>query len=213
MDSYSLKKRFSVENDSIDVEPVVGFDWYITGYCISHYNRGWDLTVEVDHLNEDALDLFVQGLKSSSVANGKIRSLLTSVPLSQIIPPLRGFYQLYRLHLYRVDVNQDDEDVLQQLIAPGSGLKTIVFSVSQSTKYTDTLIPLLFQQSSLEDLILTDTANEPSHIPEERKTKNLPLSNTNLRSLSIAGTGFLHPLAALIPNISSLTSLNVTEQL
>ena len=127
---------------------------------------------------------------------------------------MREFYQLYRLHLHRVNVDQDDEDVLRQLIlAPESELRKVKYSVSQTTKYTDTLIPLLFQQSSLQELILTDLANEPSHIPEDIKTMNLPHSNTNLHSLSIRRTGFLRPLAAFIPNISSLTNLDLSYQL
>ena len=214
MDSILQDHPRFFEFDVIDVEPELDLDWYATGYCISHFNRGWDLTAEDEYLNEDTIDLFLQGLRSSPGAKGKIRSLCSSASLSQIIPPLmKEFYQLYRLHLHHVNVDQDDEDVLRQLIlAPESELRKVVYSVSQTTKYTDTLIPLLFQQSSLQELILTDTANEPSHIPEDTKTKNLPQSNTNLDSLVIGGTGFLRPLAALIPNISSLTHLEISHQ-
>ena len=221
MDSDGLKKdsRFqdhprSIEFDSIDVEPVVGFDWYATGYCISHFNRGWDLTVFANFLNGDTIDLFLKGLRLSPEPKGKIRSLCSSAALSQIVPPLRDFYQLYRLHLHYVNIDQDDEDVLRQLIlAPESELSLLVYYVNQTTMYTDTLIPLLFQQSSLQELLLTDKGEEPSHIPEDIKIKNLPHSNTNLQSLTITGTGFLRPLAALIPNISSLTILAVSYQL
>ena len=213
MDSILQDHPRFFEFDTIDVEPVVGLDWYATGYCISHFNRGWDLTAEDKYLNEDTIDLFLKGLRSSPRAQGKIRSLCSSASLSQIVPPLREFYQLYRLHLHHVNVDQDDEDVLRQLIlAPESELRKVVYAVSQTTIYTDTLIPLLFQQSSLQELILTDLANEPSHIPEDIKTMNLPQSNTNLHSLNIGGTGFLRPLAALIPNISSLINLDVTYQ-
>ena len=104
--------------------------------------------------------------------------------------------------------------MLRQLIlAPESELRKVVYAVTQTTIYTDTLIPLLFQQSSLQELILTDLANEPHHIPEDIKTMNLPHSNTNLQILTISGTGFLRPLAALIPNITSLTILDVPYQL
>ena len=221
MDSDVLKMNSELQDhprffefDKINVVPELGFNWYATGYCISHFNRGWKLTAEGDYLNDDTIDLFLKGLRSSLEPKGKIRSLKSSTSLSQIIPPLREFYQLYRLHLHRVNVDQDDEDVLRQLIlAPESELRKVKYSVSQTTKYTDTLIPLLFQQSSLQELILTDLANEPSHIPEDIKTMNLPHSNTNLHSLSIRRTGFLRPLAAFIPNISSLTNLDLSYQL
>ena len=70
MDSVKVDYFF---NDAIDVTPVVGFDWYATGYCISHFNRRWDLVMR--HVSEENIDLLVKGLRSSSVAKGKIVSL------------------------------------------------------------------------------------------------------------------------------------------
>ena len=38
--------KFS-KNDVLEVTPLVSFDWYIyvTGYCISHFDRRWALTI------------------------------------------------------------------------------------------------------------------------------------------------------------------------
>ena len=58
MDSIFQDHPRFFEFDTIDVEPVVGFDWYATGYCISHFNRGWDLTAVSDYLNENTIDFF-----------------------------------------------------------------------------------------------------------------------------------------------------------
>ena len=41
----SVKVDYS-ERDTINVGPVVGFDWYATGYCISHFDEKWG----IDHL-------------------------------------------------------------------------------------------------------------------------------------------------------------------
>ena len=46
--------------DSSYLEPIVGFDWYVTGYCISHCNVDWGLSTE--HATDDKIDLLVKGL-------------------------------------------------------------------------------------------------------------------------------------------------------
>ena len=33
------------ERTTIYVRPVVGFDWYATGYCISHFDEKWGLYI------------------------------------------------------------------------------------------------------------------------------------------------------------------------
>ena len=59
--------------DTINVKPVVGFDWYATGYCISHFDERWGL--EMNDESEENIDLLVKGLRSSSIAKGRILSL------------------------------------------------------------------------------------------------------------------------------------------
>ena len=71
------------------------------------------------------------------------------------------------------------------------------------SSYTDTFIPLLFQQSSLEELkLIVPNVNN-------MRTELLPHSNTNLKKLIIS-CDLIHLLAALIPNIVSLTYLGIT---
>ena len=55
------------------VEPVVGFDWYVTGYCISHFNVAWNLSTK--HATDENIDLLAKGLRSSSTTIGKIQEL------------------------------------------------------------------------------------------------------------------------------------------
>ena len=151
-------------------------------------------------MNDERIDLFLKGLRSSPTAKGRIRYLYLQNELSLFLP-LKEFCQLHSLVLSLfVSIDHDDEVILQQLIAPGSGLRRLEYQYGDS--YTDTFIPLLFQQSSLEELKLI--------VPNvNMRTELLPHSNTNLKKLIIS-CNLIHLLAALIPNIVSLTYLGIT---
>ena len=192
----SVKVDYS-KRDTIKITPSVGFDWYVTGYCISHFDEQWGLST----LNNEGIDLFLKGIRSSPTAKGRIRYLyLLSLSFSQTFLPLMEFCQLHSLEL-SVSIDHDDEVILQQLIAPGSGLRRLGYQYGDS--YTDTFIPLLFQQSSLEELTLY--VRDANGI---LRTELLPHSNTNLKKLIISRK-LIHLLAALIPNIVSLTYLQI----
>ena len=186
------------EFDTIDVEPVVGFDWYATGYCISHFDERWGLLVKIE--SEVDIDLLVKGLRSSSIAKGRILSLHIKKSSFSVIITLREFSRLKELVLSRVSIDHDDLVILQQLIAPGSELESLVICRIES-QISSLLILTLFQPSSLQELaLLTDhTINE---------TQLLPHGNTNLKKLTIFHN-LLHPLAALIMNITSLIYLEI----
>ena len=202
MDSVKVdySKRYT-----IDVEPVVGFDWYATGYCISHFDEIWGLILQnVNNVPEENIDLLVKGLRSSSIAKARILSLnITGSSLSVIIT-LKEFCRLKKLVLWRVNIDHDDLVILQQLIAPGSELKYLFMS-GIGLPNSSSLILTLFQPSSLQQLGLEiiDTFVE---------TQLLPHGNTNLKKLAIS-SDLLHPLAALIVNITSLTYLEIDDPL
>ena len=195
----SVKVDYS-KHDTIDVEPVVGFDWYATGYCISHFDERWGLVMNNE--SEENIDLLMKGLRSSAIAKGRILSL-ANISFSVIIT-LRVFSRLKKLELSCVNIDHDDLVILQQLIAPGSGLKSLIIHDIKS-EISSLLISTLFQPSSLIELTLftDDTINE---------TQLLPHGNTNLKKLTIS-RNLLHPLAALIVNITSLTYLDIEYQL
>ena len=183
------------KHDAIDVEPVVGFDWYSTGYCISHFDERWGLVVRNE--SEENIDLLVKGLRSSSIAKGRILSLHIIESSLFIIVTLREFSRPKKLVLLRVSIDHDDLVILQQLIAPGSELKYL-FIFGITSQISSSLISTLFQPSSLQELTLStdDAINE---------TQLLPHVNTNLKELTISHN-LLHPLAALIM-LTSLTYL------
>ena len=189
------------EFDTINVRPVVGFDWYATGYCISHFNERWGL--EMGNESEEDIDLLVKCLRSSSIAK-EIMSLhiidYVVGSLCSVIITLQEFSRLEKLELSRVNIDHDGLVILKQLIAPGRELKSLIIWHIHS-QISSLLISTLFQPSSLQELILTtdDTINE---------TQLLPHGNTNLKKLYIS-RNLLHPLAALIVNITSLTYLNI----
>ena len=200
----SVKVDYS-ECDTIRVAPVVGFDWYATGYCISHFDERWELHIDDYYMGMEEINLLVKGLRSSPVAIGRIRFLHLSLEFlffSQVITPLRKFCELHHLIIFiRHDYDRrDDEVILQQRIAPWSGLRNLVYS---GVLHTNTLIPLLFQPSSLQELLLMMYYRD--HVPHHEL---FPHENTNIKELTIA-PNLLHSLAALIVNITSLTYLNI----
>ena len=205
----SVKVDYS-KRDTIDVEPVVGFDWYATGYCISHFDERWGLEIG-DDMGMEGVNLLVKGLSSSPIAKKKIRYVdltLESLLFSQVFSPLKEFCELDHLIIHFDDHDHDDEVVLRQLIAPGSGLRRLEYYYrrfeSTSELHSDALIPLLFQPSSLQELTLG--LGYQVIVPHEV----LPHENTNLKELTVS-SHLLHPLAALIMNITSLIYLQISR--
>ena len=198
----SVKVDYS-KHDTIKILPRVDFDWYVTGYCISHFDEQWSLFMFI--VNDEQMDLFLKGLRSST-AKGRIRYLYLHTEFPFFLP-LREFCQLHSLDLSYFRINHDDEVIIQQLIAPGSGLRRLKYNSQHNihNSYTDTFIPLLFQQSSLEELKL-DVHDVIM------RTGLLPHSNTNLKKL-IFSSNLIHLLAALITNIVSLTHLQISDPL
>ena len=213
----SVKVDYS-ERDTINVSLRVGFDWYTTGYCINQFDERWGLSI-CDYsynMGMEGIDLLVKGLRSSPIAKGRIwfLNLSLSLSFSQVITQLKEFCELRCLTILCDDVvSFDDEVILQQLIAPGSGLRRLVCNgdlhanTSVTKGNSDTFISLLFQPSSLQDLSLTVGYQFKEIILHEL----LPHENTNLKKLTIS-RNFLHPLAALIVNITSLTYLEINNK-
>ena len=197
----SVKVDYS-EHDTVYVEPEVGFDWYATGYCISHFDKRWGL-----YIDDGIIDLLVKGLRSSPIAKGRIWSLdLTSDSLSfsQVITQIREFFELDSLLvMFHANVSFDDEVILQQLIAPGSGLRRLVYVNNFDT--LNFISHRMFQPSSLQVLDLY-VGHEDIVLPHEL----LPHKNTNLEVLKIS-SNLLRPLAALIVNITSMIYLEINS--
>ena len=194
----SVKVDYS-EHDTIDVSPIVGFDWYVTGYCISHFDERWGLVV--DYMGIDNYVLLVLGLRFSAVVKGGIRYLhlsLESLSFSQVITPLQEFCSLHLVLDIICDFDHDDEVAIQQLIAPGSGLRRLDFVL-----HSNILLAIFFQPSSLQELRLKYQSYVQIDCHEL-----LPHENTNLKKLTIS-RNLLHLLAALIMNITSLTYLEI----
>ena len=210
-------------DDVILVEPVVDCDWYVTGYCIRHFDLKWGLRI-CPVIEENAIDLLVQGMRSSPVTVGSIQGMNiscnmhmpTSLSISQIFDKLKEFCRLKSLELSissdpTVDeelqrlklgissnpTEDNDALVMQQLIEPGSSLKSLVFQGSS------TFIPILLAQSSLEELTIKSGYYISPYLP--------PQKNTNLKKLVL--TCGLSPLARLLPNCTSLTCLIINKRL
>ena len=174
------------------LKPVVGFDWYVTGYCISHFEVEWGLSTT--HATDENIDLLVKGLRSSSAAKGNIQDLhihysCKSLHLSRI----KAFCQIRSLCLF--EVSNDDEVILCQLIEHQSRVGKIGYTE------TGAFIPLLLNLSSLEELKI-----KSSNI--SINTELLPKSNKKLKKLTIQQE-HIQPLATLLPNIASLTYLKI----
>ena len=204
----SVKVDYS-EHDTVYVEPWVGFDWYVTGYCISHFDERWGLRIK----DSMGIDLLVKGVRSSPVVKGMICHLdliLESLSFSQSITQIREFcgldcLQILFKELYVVSVDHDDEVIVQQLIAPGSGLRRLDYSGGYGTNDELNFISLMFQPSSLQVLDLYVRGEDIVFHHEL-----LPHKNTNLEVLKIS-PNLLRPLAALIVNITSLIYLEINS--
>ena len=169
------------------LEPVVGFDWYVTGYCIGHFIVECGLSTE--HATDENIDLLVKGLRSSSTANGKIQELHIHSSC-KILTHLKEFCQLYTLCLCDVSIDNDDEVILFQLLKHQSRLRKVDcrVSITCKLKHTETgsFIPLLLGLSSLEELTLRS-------FKININTELLPHSNTNIKKLVIS-SDLIQPL-------------------
>ena len=127
----SVKVDYS-KHDTIYVKPLVGFDWYATGYCISHFDERWGFKIS-DCMGMEGVNLLVKGLRSSPIAIKRIRFLrliLKSLFFSQLIAAVKEFCELDRLIIILIHhdyYDHDDEVIFQQLIAPGSGLRRLEY--------------------------------------------------------------------------------------
>ena len=181
------------------MEPVVGFDWYVTGYCISHFNVEWRLSTK--HASDENIDLLVKGLRSSSIVIGKIQELHIHSSCKSL-NELKDFCQLCSLCLQYVIIDEDDEVMLCQLIEHQSRLRRVecrtvhdVFKYAGKGSFFSQLLGL----SSVEELRIG-----PSNI----NTELLPHSNTNIKKLTFHQE-LIQPLATLLPNVTSLTDLKI----
>ena len=95
MDSVKEERNsYSDEDDRLVngsvADPLVDFDWYILGYCISHFDIRWQL--RLNNKSEESIDLLVKGLRSSSIAKERILSLvINNSSISVIIITLKEF--------------------------------------------------------------------------------------------------------------------------
>ena len=214
----SVKVDYS-NRDTINIMPVVRFDWYATGYCINHFDVRWGLSID-DDMGMEGIDLLVKGLRSSPIVNKRIQYLfltLESSFFSQVFVPFEEFCKLDHLIIFiHLDYyHKDHEVILQQLIAPGSGLRRLEYhynifrfnNTCTSELHINRLVPLLFQPASLQEMTL-DLGLQEIVLHDEP----LPHENTNLKELTISRY-LLHPLAALIMNITSLTYLKISGYL
>ena len=203
----SVKVDYSKRDTIYVIRPVVGFDWYATGYCISHFDEKWGLSF-TDNMGMEGVNLLVKGLRSSPIARGRIRCLslsLESLLFSQVITPLRTFCELHHLIITGspyFNFDNDDKVMLQQLITPGSGLRRLTLN---GVPDISILIPLLFQPSSLQELELANAI-------QLTNLELIPHKNTNLKELKIA-PNLLRLLTEMIINSSSLIYLEIISSI
>ena len=192
------------ELDVMEFSGVVAFDWYITGYCISHFDVKWEISIS--YATEGCIDLLVKGLRSSPTTKGKIYALTLSSEFSEIFTQLREFCQLHTLILH-CDVDDSHKEILHQLMIPqGSELERIVVN----RKCTASIMALLLSQSSLEELAITTTFFDINQLRNEL-LPILPQRNSTLKKLAISGE-VIELLATLLPNIVSMTHLEIIGQ-
>ena len=207
--------------EPIVVEPEVGIDWYAMGYCISHFDEKVKWGLHATILRKENIDLLQEGLNSLPSTEEPCRGLnslpptdqkrhrhmlsylhinKSEVSVSQVITSLGKFCQLECLELLYVNIDEEDEKVLKQMIAAKSGLERLTYRTSNEYTHTRSLIPMLLDDSSLEELVVRTGS-------EVNMDTKLPCTNVNLKKLTIS-CELVQPLKALLPN-TSLTHLVV----
>ena len=185
------------------VEPVVGLDWYATGYCISHFNHKWSLNIRC--LEKENISLLIKGLKSSTASG----------PLS---------VQVDTVVLCGPTIDHDDEVIFQQLI----GMIQLRSLVYNGFECTNTFLSLVFQHPSIQSLELlsfifdSDTELQLPHCNASlvnlttpsislRPLANLILDCTSLNYLEIAKRTFASDLPVLTNILQSHPSLEILK--
>ena len=201
MDSAKVKEVTS--EHAINVQPTVGFDWYATGYCMSHFNRKWSLAIKSSVVKEN-ISLLLKGL----VVSGSL-----SVELDRL--------------LLGASIDHDDEVILQQLIAPRIELGYLTYTGN----CTNTFILLLFQHPSIQILklfIYTLDNNAELQLPHSNTSllkltifSNLlrPLAGLIMNSTSLNCLGITKPiqdsdlpvLTNIVQSHRSLKELRITN--
>ena len=120
---------------------------------------------------------------------------VNGISFSQVFTQLEHFCQLFALDIVYYE---DDDDILQKLIASGSGLQRVEFSGIINS----CLLQAMFGKSTLEELVI-QVKGTNGDLPFLSGDKN-----TNLKMLTISGY-LIKNLAALLPNITSLTYLRI----
>ena len=207
--------------EPIVVLPEVGIDWYAMGYCISHFDKKWGL--HATGLRKENIELLQKGLNSlPSTEDPSIESLnslpptdqkqdrltlsylyinKTEVSVCQVITSLGEFCRLKSLELFYVNIDEEDKEALKQLIGAKGVLKSLTYRTVNEYTHTKSLIPMLLDDSSLEELLVR-TGSEVN-----MDTGLLPCSNSNLTKLTIS-CELVTPLKALLRK-TSLTDLVV----
>ena len=169
-------------DSSVEVEPVVGLDWYATGYCISHFNHKWSLKIQGVFLKKENINLLIKGLKSS-MASGPLSVQIDTVVLLGIV------------------FDDDDEEVILQQLIGMIQLRRLVYD---GLKCTNTFLSLLFQHPSIQSLEL--------HLFRLDNDTELQLPHCNTSLVNLTTYSFdLCQLAKLILDCTSLNYLEITE--
>ena len=200
-----LKVEESKKNAFLIVLPEAGIDWYAIGYCISHFDVRWG--IHATSLTTEDIDLLKQGLNVKSPPTNGLKYLhinKSEVSVSEVITSLGESCRLECLQLLFVNIEEKDEEALKKLIAPGSGLKSLTYRTVNEYIHTRSILPTLFDDSSLEELVVR-TGSKVSI-----GTELLPHSNTNLKKLTIS-CRLVQPLEKLLSK-TSLTHLVIESR-
>ena len=221
--------KFS-KNDVLEITPLVSFDWYVIGYCISHFDKRCELTFS--DMREENIDLMVKGLKSSPTINrsGNIHLVLNHYKSAAVGA---GTKLVVAASIKLLDCGNMSPEKFKTLFPFIQPLSALLPNISSFTYLKITggvsdsdlaVLTNLVQSHPTEKLILEGVPESSTELAQ------LVVSASNLKNLTIIGhdiTGLLphkiknvkeltipsicvQPLAVLFPNTISLTYLAIT---
>ena len=193
--AYECPTIMQFSKNVLHVTPLVSFDWYVTGYCISRFDKRWELTISDRRCTrEENIDLLFKGLKSSSIINRNIHIL-----------------QL----LLHEDCTYQCMDVSAKLVV-AAGIKLLNYGIMNteelaiSSTFIQSLAALILKITSLIRLEIAGHVSD-SDLPV---LTNIVQSHPTLEVLVVGVDGTLHSsteLAQLVVSAGNLKNLTISD--
>ena len=214
------------------VTPLVSFEWYVAGYCMSHFDKRWELPIS-ESATEENIDLLVKGLMSFPITNGSVRFVLVHSTFEgstkMIVAAGNKLVKYWNLNPEKLSISSAFIQPLAALLPNITSLTYLEIADYVSDSDLPVLTKLVQSHPTLEVLNIHDirsvyNSTELSSLVEAAGSSQLKkltieqcdiiellnYENKNPKELIISYQ-LLLLLSSLLLNITSLTYLKITD--